>query len=82
MIGNNLSQLILNIVRLDWLPPNFCQSFGSSLELALLNVVSRRLGENEETSGQDDSPEKLDGDWDTVRASIVTILGCVDNAIG
>ncbi len=82
MVGNDLSQLILNVVGIDWLPTDSGQGFGGSLELALLDKVSRRLREDEETNGEDDSPEELDSDWDSIRAGIVAVLSGVDNTIG
>lgn len=82
MVGNDLSQLILDKVGIDWLSTDFGQSQRGRLELALLDKVSRRLWQDEETNGQDDSPEELDSDWDSVRAGIVAVLSCVDNTIG
>lgn len=82
VVSNDLSQLILDKVRIDWLPTDIGQSLGGSLELALLDKVSWRLGEDEETNGQNDSPEELDSDWDSVRAGIVAILSCVDDTVG
>ena len=82
MVGDDLSQLILDIVGIDWLPADFGQSLGGSFELALLDKVSWRFGEDEEADGQYDSPKKLNSDWDTVRAGIVAVLSCVDHTVG
>ena len=41
MVGNNLSQLILDIVGLNRLSADSGQGLGGSLELALLDKVSR-----------------------------------------
>jgi len=53
---------------------------GSFLEVALLNVVTRRLGEEEETTSKNKSPEHLDGNWDSVRASVHSVLGGIVDA--
>lgn len=41
MIGDDLSQLILDVIGLDWLPTDSGQRFGSRLKLALLDKVPR-----------------------------------------
>jgi hypothetical protein len=53
------------------------QDVGSSLKVALLDIETRRLRQEEETNGKDDSPQHLDGNGDSVRASIHSVLGAI-----
>lgn len=66
VVGNDLSKFILNVFRVEWLATNTAKGTGSFVELALLDPVTGRLGEQSKTSGQDDSPQELDCDRDTV----------------
>ena len=50
------------------------------LEVALLDEITRGLGKEEETRCENDSPEHLDGNRDTVGASIFSILGAIIDA--
>lgn len=54
----------------------------SFLEVTFLDVVSRRLGKEEETDCKNDGPKHLDGDWNAVRASIHSFLGAIVDAGG
>ena len=82
VIGNNLRKLVLDVLGLDWLPTDFGQSLGGRFELASLDIVSRGLGKEEETGGQNDGPEELDGDRDSVRAGVIAVLSCINDAVG
>ena len=53
---------------------------GGSLKVALLDVVTRRLRQEEETTRKDHSPKHLEGNWDSVRASIHSVLGAIVDA--
>jgi hypothetical protein len=55
-------------------------SVSSLLRLAAIDVHARSLGEHEHAEEDDQSPGKLNGDGDTVAASVVTALGrIIDN---
>jgi hypothetical protein len=56
------------------------QDLGSLLEVALLDVVARRLGKEEETTGKDHGPGHLNCNRDSVRASIRSVLGAIVDA--
>lgn len=66
VVGNNFSKLILDVFRLNGLSSNVAECLSSLVDLALLDEVTWRFGEEEETGPEDDGPEELDGDWDTV----------------
>lgn len=82
VVGNDLSKLVLDVLRVDGLATDTAESGGSLVELSLLDVETRGLGEESKTGGEDDGPQELDGDRDTVRSSIAAVLGGVDDAVG
>jgi len=82
VVRDDLGKLILDVVGLDWLATNGSKSLGGLLELAVLDKVTWGLWEEEETGGEDDSPEELDGDWDSVGSGIIAVLCGVDDAVG
>ena len=82
VVSNDFSQFVLNVFRFDGLSTNARQSFGGLLKLSLLDEETWGLGEEEQTSCEDNGPQKLDGNWDTVGSTVIAILGGVHNAIG
>lgn len=82
VVGDDLGELVLDVVGVNWLATNGCEGLGGELELALLDEETGRLGQEEETSREDDGPQELHGDGDTVRSGIIAVLGGVDNAVG
>ena len=82
MVGNDLGKLILDVLRVESLATDAAQGVGSLVELALLDVVTRRLWQKSQTNRENDGPEELDGDRDTLRAGIAAVLGSVDDAVG
>jgi len=82
VVGNDLSKFILDVLRVKGLATDTAKSVSSLVKLALLDPVTGGLREERKTDGENDGPEELDGDGDTVRASIATVLGGVYNAVG
>lgn len=82
VVGNDLSKFILDVVGVNWLSTDGGKGLGGSLELALLDEETGGLWQEEETSREDDGPQELHSDGDTVRSSVITVLGGVDNAVG
>lgn len=104
MVGNNLRELILNVLGLDGVSTKsgehtssktktrklamstISQSrrlFGSSkdlLKFPLLDEETRALGKAEKADSQNDGPEQLDGDRDTVGRAVGARLRGVGNA--
>ena len=82
VVGNDLGKLILNVGRVARLVANGGEAERGLLEVALLDPVTRRLGEEEQTRAEDEGPEELNTDGDAVRAGIKAVLGAVDDATG
>lgn len=80
LVGDNLSEFGLDVDGVGGLATDTGQSVNGLWELALLDKVSRRVGEHHKTTSKDDSPGELDGDGDTVGASVGALLGSVDDA--
>ena len=82
VVGNDLSQFVLDVFRVERLTPDVGQGNGGQLELALLDEVAGRFGEEEQTRRQDDGPEELHGDGNAVRPRIIAVLSGVHHAVG
>lgn len=82
LVGDDLSKLVLDIVGVLGLASDTGQGVDGLLNFTLLDKVTGRVGEEEQTTTEDQSPGELDGDGDTVGASVVVVLGAVDNARG
>lgn len=82
MVGNDFSEFILDVFRVEGLATNTTKRYGGFVELALLDPVTWRLGQKSKTSAEDESPQELDGDGDTVRASIAAVLSRIDDTVG
>lgn len=79
VVGNNFTQLLLNIIRVLGLIANTGQRGSGLVELALLDKVTRRFGQEKQSTTENKRPEHLDGNWNTIRAGIVSLLsGIVD----
>lgn len=53
------------------------ESLGSLFVAVLLDQETGGFGKNEHADDEDDSPSELDGDGDSVAASVITVLGSV-----
>lgn len=82
VVGNDLSEFILDVLGVDRLATDTTKRLSGLVELAFLDPVTGRFGEESKTGGKDDSPQELNGDWDAVRTSIAAVLGGIDNAVG
>jgi hypothetical protein len=80
VVGNDLGQLILDVLGVNRLSTDNGESFGGLVELALLDEITRRFREKSKTCGENDSPEELNSDRDTVRAGIATVLSGIGDA--
>jgi hypothetical protein len=80
LVGDDLGKLSLNVVRVTGLATESGQGVAGSLNVTTLDEVARRIGEEEETTTEDDTEDELDTDGDTVRASVVDVLGAVVDA--
>lgn len=53
---------------------------GSTLEIVLLDKEARSLGKDKHPNRENKSPDELDGERDTIRAGIVTVVGALVGA--
>lgn len=82
LVGNNLSNLSLDELGVLGLAADARQGVNGSRDITLLDVVSWGVGEEEETTTEDDSPGELETDGDAVGVGAVEALGAVDDARG
>ena len=82
VVGNDLSKLVLNVFGVERLATDTAKRCGSLVELALLDPVTGRLRKQSKTSTEDESPQELHSDRDTVGTSVASVLGGVDDAVG
>ena len=66
VVGNDFSKLLLDESRVDILSTNIGKSLHGLLNLALLDEVTWGFWEEKESNTENDSPEKLDSNWNTV----------------
>jgi hypothetical protein len=78
-VGDNLGKLGLDQSRVLILTTETSQGVSGSGNVLLLDKVSRRLGEAEETESEDGTPGELDSDGDSVSAVVRSVLGKVDD---
>jgi hypothetical protein len=82
LVGDDLGDLRLDVLGILGLTTDTGKSIDSVFDSALLDEVSGGVGEEEETTTQDDSPGELKTDGDLVRLHAVILLGAVDDAGG
>jgi hypothetical protein len=82
VVGDNLSELLLDIVRVGGLVTDATKHLGGLGEIALADEVTGRLGKEEETNSKDDGPDELDGDGNAVRARVGAVLSAIVDAGG
>jgi len=79
-VGDNLSDLGLNILRFDGLTSESGESRAGSFDVSSLDKVSRRIWQEHKTTTQDKGPSKLNANRDSVGACIGSVFGSVHNA--
>lgn len=82
MIGNDLGEFVLDILRIDVLTAHRRQGLCRVLELPLLDKVSGAFGEEEETGSKNECPEELNGNGDAIGARVISVLSRVTHDIG
>jgi len=80
VVGNDLSQFLLNVLRVTGLATDAGKRMGGPVELTTLDEVTRRFWESEKTTSQDQSPKNLNGNGNAVRSGSETLLGGVGDA--
>jgi hypothetical protein len=79
LVGDDLSKLDLDVLRVLGLATKARQRIGGLEEVAALDEVTRRVGKKHETTAKDQSPSELDGNGNAVSTSVVAALGSVDD---
>jgi hypothetical protein len=82
LVGDDLGELGLDVVRVTGLATESGQGVAGSLNVTTLDEVARRVGEEEETTTENNTEDELDTDGNTVRGSAVDVLGTVVDARG
>lgn len=82
VVGLDLVQLELNVLRVGRLATDAGESLASSLLVVLADEETGGLGQEEETSSENQSPEHLQSNGNTVGAGVSAVLGSVVNARG
>lgn len=77
MVGDNLSNLLLDIGRVDRLASYRRKNLGGPFVVSLSDEISRRLRQEKQANGKDDSPQHLERNWNAVRAGIGPVLSSV-----
>lgn len=77
MVGSDLAKLFDDSRVLDIESPQAGKRPGGFLGFALLDEVTRGLGEDKHSSDEDDGPCELDGNGNAVGARVVAVLGGV-----
>lgn len=66
VVGDDLGEFLGDELRVDGLTTNGCESLGSLLVLALLDKVTRRLGQESNATTEDEGPQELNSHRNTV----------------
>jgi len=80
LVGDDLRELSLDVVRVAGLATESGQCVTGSLDVTTLDEVTRRVGKEEETTTENNTEDELDADGNAVRASVVDVLGTIVNA--
>lgn len=79
LVGDDLGDLRLDVLGVLGLASDSGKGVDGVLNAATLDEVSGRVGEEEETTGEDDGPGELETDGDLVGLHAVEVLGSVDD---
>ena len=82
MVGDNLGEFVLDKVGIGRLTSDDTEGSCGGIDSASFDVPTGRLGEEEQTRCEDQCPEELDTDRDSVRSSIESVLAGVDDTVG
>ena len=66
IVGNNLNQFILNVIRIDGLAADGRQGLGGLLQLAFFDIKTWRFWQDKEACSKDDSPKELNGNRNSI----------------
>lgn len=79
VVGNDLSNLDLNVFGFGWLTTEAGERFHGFFDSASLDEITGRVRQEQKATSKDETPGKLNRDRDAVRASVAAVLsGIVD----
>lgn len=79
IVGDNFGEFLLDVLGIGGLTSDSRQGSSGIFDSSLFDKPSWRIGKEEETGTEDQSPSELNGDWDSVRRSVSSVLGSVDD---
>lgn len=80
MVGLDFRNLVLDGRVISWKTTNATERLGSLVLASLFDEESRSLWQDQESCKEHQGPSELDGDGNTVAASVVAVgSGIVDN---
>lgn len=79
-VGNNLSNLGFNIFGVTGLATESAESVDGIIDTALLDKVTRRVRQEQKTGTENNGPDVLNANGNTIGSSILAVLGSVDDA--
>lgn len=82
LVGDNLSELALDVDGVLGLTTDASEGVDSAGNVTLLDEVARGVGEEHETTSEDEGPGELNGNGNAVSTSVITALGGVNDARG
>lgn len=82
LVGDDLGKFNLDVLRVLGLTTKTGEGIRRLGELALLDEITRRVGEEEKAAAEDDGPDELDSDRDAVVGGAGVILGGINHARG
>ncbi|KAG7698243.1 hypothetical protein KL915_001960 [Ogataea haglerorum] len=77
VVGHDLGELLLDVVGVHRLASESGEHLGGPVELAPEDKVSWRFWEQEQSNSEDDGPEQLQRNRDSVGARVVSVLSAV-----
>lgn len=77
LVGNDLGKLSLDILALARLATEAGKGIASLLNTAALDEVTWRVWQKHETASKDDTPDKLNADWNAVFALVGAVADSV-----
>ena len=80
LVGDDLSKFGFDVLRLRRLTTKLAQRSARLLNTSPLDEETWRVGEEQQTDAENQTPSELDGDWNAERSTVLAVLhSVVDN---
>ena len=80
LVGDDLGELSLNVLRLGGLASESAESRSSFLDVSSLDEISWRVWQEQQTASEDGSPNELNANGNSVRAGVGSVLCAIHDA--